>query len=99
YYPINSMAFDFRVIALGLAIAIVWSIYLVLVKLSTMFVADQRALIFALGMGAFLVFLVYAIYNRPMLDLDLPISISFVAGMFWAIGIIFLIYSVIMELK
>ena len=60
------MVYDYRLLTIGLAIAVVWSIYLVLVKMSTLFTSDSRTPIFFIGLGAFLVFLIYAAYNRPM---------------------------------
>ena len=87
------MGFDFRIIAIGLAIAVIWAIYLLLVKLSVMFVADNRTQIFFLGLGAFIVFLIYAVYNRPSFNITGPVMLSMLAGIFWAIGLLILFNS------
>ncbi len=87
------MGADFRAISIGLAIAIIWSIYLILIKLSVMFRSDIKSQIFFLGLGAFFVFLIYAAFNRPMFVVDGPVMVSLLAGMFWAIGLLILFSS------
>lgn len=93
------MDVDFRTVSIGLAIAVIWSIYLVLVKLSVMYNSDVKTQIFFLGLGVFFVFLVYAAYNRPTFVIDGPVMISMLSGIFWAIGLLILFNSLHLGLE
>ncbi|MEM0437963.1 MAG: hypothetical protein QXU54_01540 [Candidatus Micrarchaeia archaeon] len=90
------MSLDLRVVSIGLAIAVIWSIYLILLKLSVTFVADMRSLAFFLGLGAFLVFVFYALYNSQHIELRIsgPSVIALLAGVFWAVGLLILYTSI-----